>query len=98
MNIYRRSESFIRLFLLHISPENVFRIVSAIFDGYACVKSLIFRAQNCSKSNRHSAVTRLHEQIFWHGTAFTRAEIGTGKISGTGAVLFLGTLCLHVEN
>ena len=25
-------------------------------------------------------------------------SLGTGKISGTGAILFLGALCLHVEN
>ena len=43
------------------------------FDGHACVKSLI-RVQNYSKSNRHGAVTRLHEHIFRHGTSFTRAE------------------------
>ena len=25
-------------------------------------------------------------------------SLGAGKIWGTGAILFLGTLCLHVEN
>ena len=25
-------------------------------------------------------------------------NLGTVKISGTGAILYLGTLCLHVEN
>ena len=62
------------------------RLFPLFFDGYACVNSRI-RVQNCLKTNRHGTVTRLREQIFRHGTWFTRAY--TGKISSTGAVLII---------
>ena len=43
-----------------------------------------------------TALLRVYTNKFF-GTVPPGGSRGTGKISGTGAVLFLGTMCLHVE-
>ena len=105
MNINRQSEIPIRLFLPHKLPENVFRILSA-FSFWMARHALNPESGFKIVQNRTgTALLRVCTNKFFRTVPRIpaprlppRGSLGTGKIFGTVAVLFLGTLCLHVEN
>ena len=102
MNINRRSEGCLRLFLQHKSPENVLDCVRHFAmathalnseSGFKIVQNRTDTALLRVYTNKvFGTIPRLPVPRLPPG-----GNLGTGKISGTGAVLFLGTLCLHVE-
>ena len=104
MNINRQSESLIRLFLPHKSPENVFPDCVRHFSmttralnpesGFKIVQNRTGTALLRAYTNKcFGTVPLLPVPRLPPGSS-----LGKGNISGTGAILFLGTLCLHVEN
>ena len=105
MNINRRSETFIN-YSCRISRQKMFsRLCPLFFDSYAFAKSRFESGFNFVQNQTGTAMIRVYTNKFL-GTVPRLpvprlppgGSLGTGKISGTGAVLFLGTLCLHVEN